>query len=153
MNVGIDEKNRDLVSKELSVFLADSYLLYMKTHGYHWNVKGPMFLSLHALFMTQYQELWIALDEIAERIRALDFSAPYGYKQLKNLSSINDADTVHEAIDMVQDLLEGQETMIKSARNLLRVADEAGDDTTMGLATGRLAIHEKNAWMLRSILS
>lgn len=153
MNVGIDKKSRDLVSKELSIFLANSYLLYMKTHGYHWNVKGPMFLSLHTLFMTQYQELWLALDEIAERIRALDSTAPYEYKHLKKLSSIQDGKSLPEAIEMVQDLLEGQETIIKSARNLLCVADKARDDTTMDLVTGRLAIHEKNAWVLRSILS
>ncbi|MCF8186957.1 MAG: DNA starvation/stationary phase protection protein [Sulfuritalea sp.] len=153
MNVGINENSRLSISNELSVLLADSYLLYMKTHGYHWNVTGPMFLNLHNLFMTQYEELWLALDEIAERIRALGHFAPYGYKQFKSLSTIQESNESLSALDMVTDLLEGQEILIATLRRILLPAQRAGDETTLGLISQRLAVHEKNAWMLRSLLS
>lgn len=152
MNTGIDKNSREAIANKLTVLLADSYLLYMKTHGYHWNVSGPMFLDLHNLFMSQYEELWISLDQIAERIKALGGYAPHSYMKFRELSSIEELDQSRDALDMVVDLLKGQEVLISSARDVLPEADIAGDETTVDLITQRLAVHEKNAWMLRSIL-
>lgn len=152
INIGISAKDREAVAGELSKMLADSYTLYLMTHNFHWNVEGPMFNTLHAMFMTQYTEQWTALDAIAERIRALGHYAPGTYAQYASLSSIKEPKSVPAALDMIRLLVQGNEAVAKTARAAFVKADEANDQPSADLLTQRLDIHEKNAWMLRSLL-
>lgn len=152
MDIGINKKDREKIAQGLSALLADSYTLYLMTHNFHWNVKGPMFNTLHIMFMQQYTEQWNALDLIAERIRALDFPAPGTYKEFIKLASIKEVDGVPKATAMIRLLMEAQEATARTARSLLSVADRANDQPTMDLLTQRLDVHEKTAWMLRSLL-
>ena len=152
IDIGIGEKDRRRIAEGLSHFLADSYTLYLKTHNFHWNVTGPMFNSLHAMFMAQYTEQWTALDEIAERIRALGFPAPGSYAQFAKLSSIEESEGVPGWQEMVRQLVVGNEAVCRTARKVLKLADGAGDDPSVDLLTQRLNVHEKTAWMLRSLL-
>lgn len=152
IDIGISAKDREAVAHELSKMLADSYTLYLTTHNFHWNVTGPLFNTLHDMFMTQYTEQWQALDEIAERIRALGHYAPGTYAQYGKLASITAPTDVPEANDMVRFLVKGNEAVAKTARAALERAEEAKDAPTVDLLTRRLDIHEKNAWMLRSLL-
>src|SRR5690606_1842401 len=155
IDIGLDAADRKKISQGLSVFLADAYTLYLKTHNFHWNVTGPMFNSLHAMFMDQYTEQWNALDEVAERTRALGFNAPGSYAEFTRLTSIREeqgADGVPDWKGMVQQLVEGNEAVCRTARSVLKTADDAGDDPTVDLLTQRLQTHEKYAWMLRSLL-
>lgn len=152
IDVGIPEAKRRDIAHGLSRLLADSYTLYVKTHNFHWNVKGPLFASLHLLFEQQYQELATAVDEIAERIRALGFAAPGSYKQFSQLTSIEEETTVPPATEMIKQLVQGQEVVVKTARSLFLQAEEANDEATVDLLTRRIDVHEKNAWMLRSLL-
>ncbi|UOD49337.1 Dps family protein [Orrella daihaiensis] len=152
INIGISAKDRAAVASELSKMLADSYTLYMMTHNFHWNVEGPMFNTLHAMFMTQYTEQWTALDDIAERIRALGHYAPGTYADYAKLSSIREPKAVPEATDMIRLLVQGNEAVAKTARTALNQADQANDQPSADLLTQRLDVHEKNAWMLRSLL-
>lgn len=154
IDIGIGDKDRRKVADGLSHFLADSYTLYLKTHNFHWNVTGPMFNTLHTMFMTQYTEQWQALDEIAERIRALGHAAPGSYGEFVKLSSIRE-EASPDALDwrgMVSQLVAGNEAVCRTARKVLKTAGAAGDEPTADLATQRLQIHEKYAWMLRSLL-
>jgi starvation-inducible DNA-binding protein len=153
MNIGIDEAKRKEVTGGLARLLADTYTLYLTTHNFHWNVSGPMFNSLHAMFMAQYTELWNAVDPIAERIRSLGEPAPGSYAQFARLSSLADApETPPKAEAMIRILAEGHEATARSARSLFPLADKAGDQATADLATQRVAVHEKAAWMLRALL-
>ena len=152
IDIGIAEQDRKEITEALSRVLADSYILYLKTHNFHWNVTGPMFQTLHTLFMTQYTEQWNALDLIAERIRALGFPAPGSYKRYSELSSIKEEHGVPSAEDMIRQLMQGQEAVARTARAAFRVADEANDQPSADLLTQRMEVHEKNAWMLRSLL-
>ena len=151
-NIGIAKKDRDAVAAQLSKLLADTYSLYLKTHSFHWNVTGPQFNSLHAMFEAQYNELWLAADEIAERIRTLDVFAPGSYSQFGKLSSVRDEPGVPEWKEMVEQLVEGHEIVAHTARSAIKLADDAGDEGTADMLTGRLKEHEKTAWMLRSLL-
>ena len=153
IHVGIPEKSRTEIVKGLSHLLADSYILYMKTHSFHWNVEGPMFNTLHLMFMDQYTELWNALDLIAERIRSLGSYAPGSYKKYVELSSIAEADEKVAANEMIKQLLLGHEAVATTARKLIPAAEEGSDEVTLDLVTQRLQIHEKTAWMLRSLLA
>lgn len=152
MDTGISPKNRAAIAKGLSRLLADTYVLYLKTHSFHWNVEGPMFQTLHLMFMGQYTETWNAIDPIAERIRSLGHYAPGSYKQYVKLASVKESDGVPKAEKMIAELIEGQETVARTARSVLPLADAANDQPTLDLLTQRLDIHEKNAWMLRSLL-
>lgn len=152
INIGISAKDRATVAGELSKMLADSYTLYLMTHNFHWNVEGPMFNTLHNMFMTQYTEEWTALDQIAERIRALGHFAPGTYAEYAKLSSIHEPKAVPEATDMIRLLVQGNEAVAKTARHALGQADQANDQPSADLLTQRLDVHEKNAWMLRSLL-
>lgn len=152
IDIGISEKDRKAIALGLSKLLADSYTLYLKTHNFHWNVTGPMFQTLHVLFMQQYTEEWAALDIIAERIRALGFPAPGTYKEFHQLSSIKESEGVPFAEEMIRQLVEGQEAVARTARKVFAIADKADDQPTADVLTQRLQIHEKNAWMLRSLL-
>jgi starvation-inducible DNA-binding protein len=152
VNIGIAEPQREEIAKGLSRFLADTYTLYLKTHGFHWNVTGPMFNTLHLMFETQYNELWAAVDVIAERIRALDELAPGSYAELSRLTSLKEAVGISGAKEMIAQLLDGHETVSRNARNLFAVAEKANDEATQDLLTQRLQVHEKTAWMLRSLL-
>jgi len=152
MDIGISKKERAKIAQGLSHLLADSYTLYLMTHNFHWNVKGPMFNTLHLMFMGQYTEQWNALDLIAERIRALDFPAPGTYKEFVKLASVKEVDGVPKATEMIRLLVAAQEATARTARALLPVADKANDQPTMDLLTQRLDVHEKTAWMLRSLL-
>lgn len=155
IDIGIDADQRKEIADGLSRFLADSYTLYLKTHNFHWNVTGPMFNSLHAMFETQYTEQWAALDEIAERIRALGFNAPGSYAEFTRLSSIQEEPGLAETPDwreMVRQLVIGNEAVCRTAREVGEIADDADDDSTEDLMTQRLQTHEKYAWMLRSLL-
>jgi starvation-inducible DNA-binding protein len=153
INLGINEKDRLAIAEGLSHLLADTYTLYLKTHKYHWNVTGPMFQTLHLMFETQYNELALAVDLIAERIRALDVLAPGSYSEFSKLASISeDADTP-SATDMIQRLVDGQEAVVRTARSLYPTANNAHDEVTADLLTQRIQIHEKTAWMLRSLLA
>ena len=153
INIGISETNRTAIAGGLSKLLADTYTLYLTTHNFHWNVTGPMFNTLHQMFMTQYTELWNAVDPIAERIRSLGHNAPGSYAQFSALASIKDAPaSPPKALEMVEVLVEGHEAVARTARSVLPVADAAGDEPTADLLTQRLAVHEKAAWMLRSLL-
>lgn len=149
---GIDLKDRTRISEGLSRLLADTYTLYLMTHNFHWNVTGPMFNTLHAMFMAQYTELWNAVDPIAERIRALGFPAPGTYAEFARLSSVKEVSGVPRAEAMVAHLIKGHDAVARTARGLVRVADDANDQPTLDLLTQRLDIHEKTAWMLRSLL-
>jgi len=152
MDIGIDDKTRAKIADGLAHLLADSYTLYLKTHGFHWNVTGPMFNTLHLMFMDQYTELWNALDPVAERIRALGHPAPASYSQFVKLSSIDEEAGVPGATDMIRQLIAGQEAITRTARGIFPIVDKAGDEPTADLLTQRMQIHEKNAWMLRSLL-
>ena len=152
INIGISDKGRAAVAGELSKLLADSYTLYMMTHNFHWNVTGPMFNTLHTMFMAQYTEEWTALDSIAERIRALGHYAPGTYREFAKLSSITEPTRVLSATEMIQMLVDGNEAVAKTARAAFKQADAANDQPSADLLTQRLDIHEKNAWMLRSLL-
>ena len=152
MDTGIDAKNRARIAAGLSRLLADTYVLYLKTHNFHWNVEGPMFSTLHILFMEQYTEAWNAVDLIAERIRSLGHYAPGTYKDYLKLSRIKETDGVPKAAQMMGLLIEGQEAVVKTAREVLPLADAVNDEPTLDLLTQRMQIHEKNAWMLRSLL-
>jgi starvation-inducible DNA-binding protein len=149
---GITAKDRKKLADGLSSLLGDTYTLYLKTHGFHWNVTGPMFNSLHAMFMTQYTELWTALDVIAERIRALDHFAPASGAQFAKLSSVKEETGVPEWRSMVEQLVEGHDACAKTARQVFDIADDANDQPTADLMTARLNAHEKTAWMLRALL-
>ena len=152
INIGIAEKDRRKIADGLSHVLADSYTLYLKTHNFHWNVTGPMFQTLHLMFMTQYTEIWNAVDLVAERIRALGYPAPGSYKEFAALTSIKDSSGNVNAKDMIRQLVEGQEAVVRTAREVLPVAEKAGDQPTVDLLSARMEVHEKNAWMLRSLL-
>ena len=152
INIGIKPEDRSKIAKGLSALLADSYTLYLMTHNFHWNVTGPMFNSLHLMFMTQYSEQWTALDSIAERIRALGHPAPGTYKEFTKLASIKEVEGVPKANDMVRHLVESQEATARTARKLFPIVEAANDQPTADLLTQRLEIHEKTAWMLRSVL-
>ena len=152
LNTGIAPEQREKLAKELSRLLADSYTLYLKTHNFHWNVTGPMFQTLHLMFEQQYTELSMAVDLVAERIRALGVPAPGSYAAFGRLSSVADTDAVPKAMEMVKLLVEANETVIRTAREVVTAAEEAGDQATADLGTQRLQIHEKTAWMLRSLL-
>ncbi|MBJ7308263.1 MAG: DNA starvation/stationary phase protection protein [Acidimicrobiia bacterium] len=152
-NLGIQEKDRLAITDGLSHLLADTYTLYLKTHKFHWNVTGPMFQTLHLMFETQYTELALAVDLIAERIRALDVLAPGSYSEFTQLSSVEEGAGTPNAQEMIQKLVEGQESVIRTARSLYPVVNGAADEPTADLLTQRIQIHEKNAWMLRSLLA
>lgn len=152
MDNGIPEADRKKISKGLSHLLADSYTLYLKTHNFHWNVTGPMFQTLHLMFETQYTELALAVDLIAERIRSLGTFAPGSYTDFAKLSSIKDADGVPKAKEMIRELIEGQEAVVRTARKLFPSVEKASDEATADLLTQRMQLHEKTAWMLRSLL-
>jgi starvation-inducible DNA-binding protein len=152
IDIGINSADREKIVKGLSVLLADSYTLYLMTHNFHWNVKGPQFNSLHLMFMTQYTEQWNALDMIAERIRALGYPAPGTYKQFVKLATIKEVEGVPNATEMVRHLVAAQEATARTARKLFPVVDAANDQPTADLLTQRLEVHEKTAWMLRSLL-
>ena len=152
IDIAIPEAQRNEIAEGLSRLLADTYVLYGKTHGFHWNVTGPMFNTLHLMFMEQYTELWNALDVIAERIRALGVVAPHGGSTLAGLASIKEADQKPAALDMVRELVAGHEAVARTARSVFPVAEAASDEPTADLLTQRLQIHEKTAWMLRSLL-
>ena len=152
IDIGISEGNRRKIAQGLSALLADSYTLYLMTHNFHWNVKGPMFNTLHLMFMGQYTEQWTALDLIAERIRALDFPAPGTYKEFTKLASIKEIEGVPKATDMIRHLVTAQEATARTARKLFPVVEKANDQPTADLLTQRLDVHEKTAWMLRSLL-
>jgi starvation-inducible DNA-binding protein len=152
INIGIADKDRKKVADGLSRMLADTYTLYLKTHNFHWNVTGPMFQTLHLMFMTQYTEAWNAVDLVAERIRALGYPAPGSYKEFAALTSIKDSSGKVSAKDMIKQLVEGQEAVVRTAREVLPIADKAGDQPTVDLLSARMEVHEKNAWMLRSLL-
>ena len=153
IDIGIPEAERHRIAEGLSALLADSYTLYLMTHNFHWNVTGPMFNSLHAMFMAQYTELWNAVDPIAERIRGLGHPAPGSYAQYAALSSLKDAPaTPPKALEMVRILVDGHEAVARTARAVFPLADKAADEPTADLLTQRLAVHEQQAWMLRSLL-
>lgn len=152
INIGLKEEARHQIANGLSKILADTYTLYLKTHNFHWNVTGPMFSTLHTLFESQYTELATAVDQIAERIRALGFNAPGSYKQFAALTSIVEETTVPAAKDMIKQLLEGHECVIRSIRELFPLITENHDEASTDLLTDRIDVHEKTAWMLRSLL-
>ena len=152
VDIGISDQDREAIAAGLSKLLADSYTLYLKTHNYHWNVTGPLFNTLHTMFEEQYTELAIAVDEIAERIRALGIVAPGSYTAYAALTAIDEAVGGERAEEMIRQLVVGQETVVRTARAAFAAADEANDEPTADLLTQRMHIHEKNAWMLRSML-
>lgn len=152
IDIGIREKDRKAIAAGLGKLLADSYTLYLKTHNYHWNVTGPMFNTLHLMFEQQYTELALAVDLIAERIRALGYPAPGSYEAYAKLTDIKEETGVPPAEEMIRRLVSGQEAVVRTARKLFPLVDKAGDEPTADLLTQRMQIHEKNAWMLRSLL-
>ena len=152
IDIGISDADREKIASGLSRLLADSYTLYLKTHNYHWNVTGPQFSTLHTLFETHYTELAIAVDEIAERIRALGHRAPGSYREFAALSSIAEDNDEPNARQMIERLVAGQEAVARTARSVVPITDEANDEPSADLLTQRMQIHEKNAWMLRSLL-
>lgn len=152
INIGIEANKREEIANGLSRVLADTYTLYMETHNFHWNVTGPMFQTLHLMFETQYNELALAVDLVAERIRALGFTAPGTYRKFAELSAIKQGDGVPKAEDMIRLLVEGHETVARTAREVFRAAEGASDQPTCDLLTQRMQVHEKTAWMLRSLL-
>ena len=152
IHIGISAEDRERVADGLSHLLADTYSLYLQTHNFHWNVEGPMFNTLHLMFETQYNELWQAVDVIAERIRSLGFHAPGTYGELTKLTSIEEVAGIPEAMDMVSYLVKGHEAVTRTARTAFQMSDKAGDESSSDMLTQRLQIHEKTAWMLRSLL-
>ncbi|MEY3256553.1 MAG: hypothetical protein RLZZ29_1688 [Cyanobacteriota bacterium] len=152
VNIGISEQMRGKIAQGLSCLLADTYSLYLKTHNFHWNVTGSMFQTLHLMFETQYTELALAVDLIAERIRALGYPAPGTYSEYARLTSIPETPGVPKAKEMIQLLVEGQEAVVRTARSIFPLVDEVNDEPTADLLTQRMQIHEKTAWMLRSLL-
>ena len=152
INIGITPEDRAAVASGLSQVLADSYTLYLKTHNYHWNVSGPQFNTLHQMFEDQYTELAIAVDDIAERIRALGKDAPGSYRAYSELTEIEEEDNVPVAEDMIRQLVIGQETVARNSRKVIELAENAGDHPSADLLTQRVQLHEKSAWMLRSML-
>jgi len=152
IDIGIGSKDRERIVRGLSTLLADSYTLYLMTHNFHWNVTGPQFNSLHLMFMQQYTEQWNALDLIAERIRALGFPAPGTYREFAELASIAEVAGVPKATDMIRHLVAAQEATARTARKVFPLAEAANDQPTADLLTQRLEVHEKTAWMLRSLL-
>jgi starvation-inducible DNA-binding protein len=152
VNTGIAEKERHEIADGLSRLLADSYVLYVKTHNFHWNVTGPMFQALHTMFESQYTELAAAVDEIAERIRALGFPAPGSFSEFTKLASVKEAAGHISAQDMIRQLVEGHETIARTCRNVFPAVDRANDEASADLLTIRMQHHEKTAWMLRSLL-
>jgi starvation-inducible DNA-binding protein len=152
INTGISAKDREAIANGLSRLLADTYVLYLKTHNFHWNVEGPMFQTLHQMFMAQYTETWNAIDLVAERIRSLGHYAPGTYREYLALARIKETPGVPRAEQMVKLLIEGQEAVVRTAREVLPLAERADDQPTLDLLTQRMQIHEKNAWMLRSLL-
>ncbi len=152
IHIGISPTDRASVSSALSHVMADTYSLYLQTHNFHWNVEGPMFNTLHLMFEIQYNELWMAVDTLAERIRALGFPAPGTYSELGSLTSIEEVSGVPAAMDMVSYLVKGHEAVTRTARTAFQAADKAGDESTADVLTQRLQVHEKTAWMLRSML-
>ena len=152
VNIGLKEEDRNKLAEGLSKLLAESYMLYIKTHAFHWNVEGPMFHTLHQMFEEQYNELFSAVDEIAERIRALGCLAPGSYKSFLKLSSVKESEDNLSADQLLRELLTAQETLIRTLRELISSANSAGDESTADLATTRMKQHEKVAWMLRSLL-
>jgi starvation-inducible DNA-binding protein len=152
IDIGIEANKREEIAAGLSRVLADSYTLYLKTHNFHWNVTGPMFQTLHLMFEAQYTELALAVDLIAERIRALGVAAPGTYKQFAKMSAIKEEDGVPKAQDMIRLLVEGHETAARTSREVFETAEAANDQSTCDLLTQRMQVHEKTAWMLRSLL-
>ncbi len=153
IDIGIDEKDRAVIAEGLSRLLADTYTLYLKTHNFHWNVTGPMFNTLHTMFETQYTELAVAVDDIAERIRALGFPAPGTYGAYARLSSIKEEEGIPAAEEMIKLLVQGQEAVARTARGIFPLLDKVSDEPTADLLTQRMQVHEKTAWMLRSLLA
>lgn len=153
IDIGIPADKRTAIAEGLSRLLADSYTLYLKTHNYHWNVTGPMFQTLHVMFMTQYTELGLAVDEIAERIRALGHPAPGSYAAFARLSIINEEESVPPSSEMIVNLVKGHEAVTRTARQVFQVAADANDEPTCDLLTQRMQVSEKTAWMLRSLLA
>ena len=153
LNIGIRQEDREAIAAGLSRLLADSYTLYLKTHNYHWNVTGPQFNTLHQMFEEQYTELAAAVDEIAERIRALGVKAPGSYQEYAELTRIEEGTGEEPAEEMIRQLAVGQETVVRTAREAFPAADKAHDEPTADLLTQRMQLHEKNAWMLRSMLA
>lgn len=153
INIGIAEQDRAAIAEGLSRLLADTYTLYLKTHNFHWNVTGPMFNTLHLMFEGQYNELALAVDSIAERIRALGFPAPGTYAAYARLSSIKEEEDVPDAQQMIRLLVQGQEAVVRTARSIFPLADKVADEPTADLLTQRMQVHEKTAWMLRSLLA
>lgn len=153
VNIGIEENTRKEIADGLSRVLADTYTLYLRTHNFHWNVTGPLFNTLHLMFEEQYQELAIAVDDIAERIRTLGFPAPGTYGEFSRLTSLTETEGIPAAEDMIRFLIEGQETVVRTAREVLPIAESANDQPTLDLLTQRMQVHEKTAWMLRSMLA
>ena len=153
LNIGISNEDRQQIASGLSKLLADSYTLYLKTHNFHWNVEGPQFNTLHLMFEQHYTELALAVDEIAERIRALGVKAPGSYSAFAKLTSIDEASSEESAEEMIRQLVLGQEAVVRTARTALKPTAAAGDEPTADLLTQRMQIHEKNAWMLRSMLA
>jgi starvation-inducible DNA-binding protein len=153
IDIGIDEADRQAITDGLSRLLADSYTLYLKTHNYHWNVTGPMFQTLHLMFETQYNELALAVDLIAERIRSLGAPAPGSYREFAQLSTVVEDDDRPDATEMIRRLVKGQETVARTARSVFPAVEAAHDEATADLLTQRLQVHEKTAWMLRSLLT
>ena len=152
IDIGIDDAARAAIADGLGRLLADSYSLYLQTHNFHWNVTGPMFQTLHVMFESQYTELATAVDLVAERIRSLGFPAPATYAEFTRLSSITNVDGVPRADEMIRVLVDGQQTVVRTARSLFPVVEAAGDEATADLLTQRIQLHEKTAWMLRSLL-
>ena len=152
IDIGISKGDRKKIAQGLSRLLADTYTLYLKTHNFHWNVKGPMFNTLHLMFEAQYNELALAVDLIAERIRALDHPAPGTYREFAKLTSIDEPEGGLSAEEMIRQLVAGQEAVAKTARGVFPAADAASDEPTADLLTQRMQVHEKTAWMLRSLL-
>jgi len=153
IDIGISNEDRAKIAEGLSRLLADSYTLYLKTHNFHWNVTGPMFNTLHLMFETQYTELALAVDLIAERIRALGYPAPGTYAEFARLSSIKDAQGVPKAEDMIRELVAGQEAVVRTARAVFATVEGASDEPSADLLTQRMQVHEKNAWMLRAMVA
>jgi starvation-inducible DNA-binding protein len=152
MDTGISPKDRGAIAKGLSRLLADTYMVYLKTHNFHWNVEGPMFQTLHVMFMEQYTEAWNAIDLVAERIRSLGHYAPGTYKEYLALARVKETPGVPKAEQMVRLLIDGQEAIVRTAREVVPLAERGSDEPTLDLLTQRMQVHEKNAWMLRSLL-
>lgn len=152
VNIGISDQDREQIAQSLSRLLADTYTLYLMTHNFHWNVTGPAFRTLHLMFEEQYTEMATAVDDIAERIRTLGYPAPGTYKQFSQLSSIQEPEGVPEANEMIRQLIQGNEAVIRTCREALPLAQESDDESTSALISDRMRVHEKTAWMLRSLL-